>query len=220
MKRKNIIISVILTVISIAYTFLVKKIDVKAIGPNNSKVGFAKLNGLFSKLVGSNMTIYKITEILGYIVILIVLVYGVIGFIQLIKRKSIKKVDREIILLGVLYVLMAVVYVAFEKIVINYRPILIDGELEASYPSSHTLLAICICLSSLLVSKNYVNDKYLKITNIVTIVLLLGVFAGRVVSGVHWISDIIGGILISLTLLMYFYTLYDVRFKKKRRKRH
>ena len=220
MKRKNIIISIILTVISIAYTFLVKKIDVKAIGPNNSKVGFAKLNGLFSKLVGSNMTIYKITEILGYIVILIVLVYGVIGFIQLIKRKSIKKVDREIILLGVLYVLMAVVYVAFEKIVINYRPILIDGELEASYPSSHTLLAICICLSSLLVSKNYVNDKYLKITNIVTIVLLLGVFAGRVVSGVHWISDIIGGILISLTLLMYFYTLYDVRFKKKRRKRH
>ena len=220
MKRKNIIISIILTVISIAYTFLVKKIDVKAIGPNNSKVGFAKLNGLFSKLVGSNMTIHKITEILGYIVILIVLVYGVIGFIQLIKRKSIKKVDREIILLGVLYVLMAVVYVAFEKIVINYRPILIDGELEASYPSSHTLLAICICLSSLLVSKNYVNDKYLKITNIVTIVLLLGVFAGRVVSGVHWISDIIGGILISLTLLMYFYTLYDVRFKKKRRKRH
>lgn len=220
MKRKNIIISIILTVISIAYTFLVKKIDVKAIGPNNSKVGFAKLNGLFSKLVGSNMTIYKITEILGYIVILIVLVYGVIGLIQLIKRKSIKKVDREIILLGVLYVLMAVVYVAFEKIVINYRPILIDGELEASYPSSHTLLAICICLSSLLVSKNYVSDKYLKITNIVTIVLLLGVFAGRVVSGVHWISDIIGGILISLTLLMYFYTLYDVRFKKKRRKRH
>lgn len=220
MKRKNIIISIILTVISIAYTFSVKKIDVKAIGPNNSKVGFAKLNGLFSKLVGSNMTIYKITEILGYIVILIVLVYGVIGIIQLIKRKSIKKVDREIILLGVLYVLMAVVYVAFEKIVINYRPILIDGELEASYPSSHTLLAICICLSSLLVSKNYVSDKYLKITNIVTIVLLLGVFAGRVVSGVHWISDIIGGILISLTLLMYFYTLYDVRFKKKRRKRH
>ena len=220
MKRKNIIISIILTVISIVYTFLVKKIDVKAIGPNNSKVGFAKLNGLFSKLVDSNMTIYKITEILGYIVILIVLVYGVIGLIQLIKRKSIKKVDREIILLGVLYVLMAVVYVAFEKIVINYRPILIDGELEASYPSSHTLLAICICLSSLLVSKNYVSDKYLKITNIVTIVLLLGVFAGRVVSGVHWISDIIGGVLISLTLLMYFYTLYDVRFKKKRRKRH
>ena len=143
-----------------------------------------------------------------------------IGLIQLIKRKSIKKVDREIILLGVLYVLMAVVYVAFEKVIINYRPILIDGELEASYPSSHTLLAICICISSIIVSKNYVPEKYLKITNIITILLLLGVFAGRIISGVHWISDIVGGVLISLTLLMYFYTLYDVKFKKRRRKRH
>ena len=220
MKRKNIIISIILTIISIAYTFLVKKVNVKAIGPNNSKIGFAKINGAFSNLVGSNMTIYKITEILGYIVILIVLVYGLIGLIQLIKRKSIKKVDREIILLGVLYVLMAVVYVAFEKVIINYRPILIDGELDASYPSSHTLLAICICISSIIVSKNYVPEKYLKITNIITILLLLGVFAGRIISGVHWISDIVGGVLISLTLLMYFYTLYDVKFKKRRRKRH
>ena len=115
---------------------------------------------------------------------------------------------------------MAVVYVVFEKVVINYRPILIDGELEASYPSSHTLLALCIGISSIIVSKNYVSDKYRKITNIVTIVLLLGVFVGRIVSGVHWISDIVGGVLISLTLLMYFYTLYDIRFKKKRRKRH
>ena len=220
MKKKNIIISIILTIISITYTFLVKKIDVKAIGPNNSKVGFAKLNGAVSNLIGSNMTIYKITEILGYVVILIVLVYGLIGLIQLIKRKSIKKVDREIIMLGILYVLMAIVYVAFEKFIINYRPILIDGELEASYPSSHTILALCIGISSILVSKNYVSEKYIKITNAITILLLLGVLAGRIISGVHWISDIIGGILISLTLLMYFYTLCDVKFKKRKRKRH
>ena len=220
MKKKNIILSIILTILSAAYTFLVKKIDVKAIGPEGTKVGFAKLNGAFSKLVGSHMSIYKITEILGYVALLIVLIYGLIGLIQLIKRKSIKKVDREIILLGILYLLMAVVYVAFEKNVINYRPILIDGELEASYPSSHTILAICICISSIIVSKNYLSDKYLKITNILTILLLLGIFVGRIASGVHWISDIVGGVLISATLLMYFYTLYDVKFKKRRRKRH
>ena len=115
---------------------------------------------------------------------------------------------------------MAVVYVFFEKFIINYRPVLIDGELEASYPSSHTILAICICISSLLVSKNYLSDKYLKIANIVTVLLLLGVFLGRVISGVHWISDIIGGVIISATLLMYFYTLYDTRRKKNKRRRH
>ncbi len=220
MKKKNIILSIILTIISVAYTYLVKKIDVKAIGPEGSKVGFAKINSAFNNLVGSHMTVYKITEILGLVVILIVLIYGLVGLIQLIKRKSLFKVDREIITLGVLYLLMAVVYVAFEKFIINYRPILIDGNLEASYPSSHTILAICICISSIIISKNYLGDKLLKVTNVITILLLLGVFAGRIASGVHWISDIVGGVIISLTLLMYFYTLYDVKFKKKRRKRH
>ena len=220
MKKRNIIISIILTILAIGYTFLVKKVDVKTIGPNNSVVGFAKLNKAFSNLVGSNMTIYKITEILGIVVILIVLCYGLIGLIQLIKRKSLFKVDRDILLLGGLYVLMGIVYVFFEKVIINYRPILIDGELEASYPSSHTILAICICVSSLIVSKNYIPEKYKKISDVVTIILLLGVFIGRMVSGVHWISDILGGVIISMMLLMYFYTIYDIRFKKNKRKRH
>ena len=220
MKKKNIIISGILTIMAVGYTFLVKTVDVKVIGPNKSVVGLAKINDWFSNLIGSHMTLYKITEILGLAVILIVGIYGLLGLIQLIKRKSLVKVDREIILLGVLYVLMAVVYVFFEKFIINYRPVLIDGELEASYPSSHTILAICICISSLLVSKNYLSDKYLKITNFVTVLLLLGVFLGRVISGVHWISDIIGGVIISATLLMYFYTLYDTRRKKNKRRRH
>lgn len=220
MKRKNIIISIILTIVAIGYTFVVKTVNVKAIGPNKSVVGLAKINSWFSNLIGSHMTLYKITEILGLVVLLIVGIYGLLGLIQLIKRKSLVKVDREIILLGVLYVLMAVVYVFFEKFIINYRPVLIDGELEASYPSSHTILAICICISSLIVSKNYLSDNYLKISNIVTILLLLGVFLGRVISGVHWLSDIIGGIIISATLLMYFYTLYDTRRKKNKRRRH
>ena len=220
MKRKNIIISIILTIVAIGYTFVVKTVNVKAIGPNKSVVGLSKINSWFSNLVSSNMTIYKITEILGLAVLLIVGIYGLLGLIQLIKRKSLFKVDREIILLGVLYVLMAVVYVFFEKFIINYRPVLIDGELEASYPSSHTILAICICISSLIVSKNYLSDNYLKISNIVTVLLLLGVFLGRIISGVHWISDIIGGIIISATLLMYFYTLYDTRRKKNKRRRH
>ena len=155
------------------------------------------------------MTIYKITEVLGLLVIAIVLIYGCIGIYQLVKRKNLLKVDREIIVLGCFYVLMAITYVLFEKVVINYRPILIDGELEASYPSSHTILALCIALSSLKVSKEYFNKKYIKKINIITIVLMSLVVVGRLISGVHWISDIIGGIIISLTLLSYFNTVYD-----------
>ena len=219
MKKRNIILSVFLTILSVVYTYLVKTYDVKSIGPNNSKVGFSTINSWFSNLIGSHMTIYKITELLGYITILIVGIYGIIGLYQLIKRKSLFKVDKELYILGGLYVSMAVVYVFFEKFIINYRPVLIEGVLEASYPSSHTILAICICISSLIVSRNYIRKKHQGLVDVLTILLLLGVFLGRIISGVHWISDILGGVLISITLLMLFYTIYDYNRSKSRRKR-
>ena len=217
-KKRNIFLGVFLTIVSIVYTYIVKTYDVKSIGPNNSEVGFSKINSWFSNLIGSHMSIYKITELLGYIVILIVGIYGLIGLYQLIKRKSLFKVDKELYILCGLYVLMGGVYVFFEKFIINYRPILIDNVLEASYPSSHTILAICICISSLIVSRNYLRQKYQKIVDILTILLLLGIILGRVISGVHWISDILGGLLISCTLLMYFYTLYSYHKQRSRRK--
>ena len=96
---------------------------------------------------------------------------------------------------------------------LSYDEIL-DGKLEASYPSSHTILALCTCITSLIVSKKYVSKKYIKLTNIITILLLFGVFLGRMFSGVHWLSDIIGGFLISLTLISYFNLMYN--FKETR----
>lgn len=205
-KKRNIILCIILTAFSILYTILVKIVDVKGIGPKNSKVGFSTLNNSFKGIVGSNMTLYKITEILGLLVFIICIFYGVIGIYQLIKRKSIKKVDKEIILMGAFYILVLLVYAFFEKVTINYRPILIDGILEASYPSSHTILSICVCTSSFIISSKYINKKYLNFVNVSTFVLMLLVLIGRLISGVHWLSDIIGGIIISITLIMYFIT--------------
>ena len=154
------------------------------------------------------MWIYKITEVFGIILLLLVVIYGAIGIGQLIHRKNPFKVDPEIIKLGCFYVLMLLVYILFEKVVINYRPILIDGELEASYPSSHTILSLCVALSSLIVSHRYFNKNYIKLINGITIGLMLVVLLGRMLSGVHWISDIIGGVIISLTLLSYFKLVY------------
>lgn len=206
-KKRNLFLSIFFTVISVVYTLIVKNIDVKAIGPNNSSVGLSSLNNWFKNLIGINMDIYKLTEILGLCTFIIVGIYGVTGLIMLIKRKSLFKVDREIISLGVLYVLMGIIYLLFEKVVINYRPILIDNILEASYPSSHTLLSICICISSLIVSKKYLDNKKYNFTTFITVLLLTLVFVGRTVSGVHWLSDIIGGVIISINLLMIFYTI-------------
>lgn len=208
MKKEKLMIPGVLTIISILYTLLVKVVDVKSIGPNNSKVGFSALNNGFRNFIGHNMTIYKISEIAGYLLLLLVVIYAILGIRQLVKRKSIKKVDREILLLGGLYVLMLVVYVFFEKCIINYRPILIDNVLEASYPSSHTILSLCVGLSALIVNKKYIKKEYVGNFNKIILVLMSITLVFRIVSGVHWISDIIGGVLISLTLLSYFYTFY------------
>lgn len=207
-NKKNILICVLLVLISIIYTLLVKYVDTSTIGPNGSVVGFSSLNSFVFNLTGNNMTLYKITEILGIIPILIALMYAVIGLIQVIDRKSLK-VDKELIALGILYIIVILIYVFFEKCIINYRPVFIDGILEASYPSSHTLLSICICGSSLLINKYLFNNKKIyKYINIVSIISMVLIVLGRLLSGVHWASDIIGSIIISITLLKILETYY------------
>lgn len=207
-NKKNILICVLLVLISIIYTLLVKYVDTSTIGPNGSVVGFSSLNSFVFNLTGNNMTLYKITEILGIIPILIALMYAIIGLIQVIDRKSLK-VDKELIALGILYIIVILIYVFFEKCIINYRPVLIDGILEASYPSSHTLLSICICGSALLINKYLFNNKKIyKYINIISIISMILIVLGRLLSGVHWASDIIGSIIISITLLKILETYY------------
>ena len=207
MKKRNIIISIILLFIATIYTILVKNIDVSTIGPNSSSVGFSSINAFFQNLIGSHMTIYKLTEILGIIPLLIAISYALVGAFELFKRKSFTKVDYEIYALGILYIIVLGLYIFFEKCIINYRPILIDGVLEASYPSSHTLVAICICGSSIIVNKKIFKNKISQIENKLSIFLMITIVSGRFASGVHWFSDILGGIIISITLLFTFYTI-------------
>lgn len=215
MKKKNIITSITMIILAVVYTILVKIIDVAPIGPNNSQVGFSKINSFFHNLLGSNMTIYKITEILGMIPLLMAGIYAIIGVVELIKRKSLTKVDYEIYALAGLYVVVLGLYVFFEKCIINYRPILIDGVLEASYPSSHTLMALCICGSSIIVNKRIFNKKIFNLENKLSIFLVATIVLGRFISGVHWFSDILGGIFISLALLSSFYTIISSFSHKK-----
>ena len=207
-NKKNILICVLLVLISIIYTLLVKYVDTSTIGPNGSVVRISSVNSFGFNLTGYNITLFKITEILGIIPILIALMYAVIGLIQVIDRKSLK-VDKELIALGILYIIVILIYVFFEKCIINYRPVFIDGILEASYPSSHTLLSICICGSALLINKYLFNNKKIyKYINIISIISMVLIVLGRLLSGVHWASDIIGSIIISITLLKILETYY------------
>lgn len=205
-RKTNFIISLVLILFSIFFTIMVKLIDVKPIGANNTNIGFATLNHLFFNSTGVNVIWYYITDWLGLIPILITFIYAIIGFVQMIKRKSLLKVDRGILLLGLFYIVLLALYVFFEKVIVNYRPILMNGILEASYPSSHTLMAVCICGSSIIINNKLYKNRISKISNILSYIIIVVTIIGRLISGVHWFTDILGGLIISLSLLMIFYS--------------
>lgn len=220
--KKNFIISGVLLIIAIIYTILVQKIDVKPIGPENSSVGFATVNEAVANQIkekttlGYSETLYDITKYLGYLSLAMCVVYAFVGLVQLIKRKSLFKVDKEIFMLAAFYIVVIALYVLFEIYIVNYRPVIMEEGLEASYPSSHTMLAVCVCGSAIILNKKLFKDfKQIKVVNILCAILLVTTVVGRLLSGVHWFSDIIGSIIISSALLMTFCSLINMEKEEK-----
>ena len=211
MKKRNLIITILFLFSSILFIILLKTIDVKCNAVNQSCIGFATINQFLFNKIGVNMIWYNITDWLGLIPILMSIVYAFIGLFQLIKRKSLKKVDTEIIKLGMFYITVILIYILFEKYIINYRPILINGLLEASFPSSHTMMTICLCGSSIMINNRLFKNKFSKVINKISIIIIVITVIGRFISGVHWFTDIIGGILISSFLLMLFYSMISFK---------
>ena len=220
MKKKFITYAEILTVLAAVFTFLVKVVDVQSIGPNGSSVGFAGWNSAVHEALGFNETLYKITEYLGYLLFGFVLVYAILGLVQLIKKKSLKKVDKNILCFGGLIVAMLIIYVLFDKLAFNFRPVILDGELEPSFPSSHTLFALCIAGGIILLNRdNFTTNKFAKIISILAMFIASFTVVGRMLSGVHWITDILSGILISAALLsIYNLFLAPVKNSSKKHK--
>ena len=209
-KKRNFFISTILILLAVVFTILVKVIDVKQVGANGTSIGFATVNQFVFESIGVNIIWYHITDWLGLVPIFMAMAYALIGFIQLIKRKSLFKVDKEIIILGLFYIIVISLYIFFEKVIVNYRPILMNGFLEASYPSSHTLMTICLCGSSIIVNEKLFNNKITKFMNVLSLVIIWITVIGRLLSGVHWFSDIVGGIFISIALLTTLYSVLDI----------
>ena len=187
------------------WTVLVRFVDVDMIGPNGTSVGFATLNGYVHRLTGVYMSLYTVTDWLGLVPIAVGLGFAVLGLVQWVGRKSLFEVDRSILALGVFYIAVVAAYVLFEVVVINYRPILIDGYLEASYPSSTTMLVLCVMPTAAMQFNSRITNSILRRCVAVAIsVFVAFMVIGRLVSGVHWFTDIVGGILISAGLVMVY----------------
>lgn len=204
---KKFIVPVIFTVITVALAIIVLKVDVAPVGVNGTSIGLSTINVKMRDAIGTNLMWYKVTEIIGYIAILLCAMFGLVGLIQWIKRKNILKVDTEILCLGVLYIITIAFYVFFLKADINLRPIVMPGETapEASFPSSHTMLACVVFGSAIMIVGKYIKKGIWAEIAALLLGVLIGIMVtGRLLSGVHWLTDIIVGVVMGATLLTWF----------------
>lgn len=197
-NRKKLCAALCTLAAFVLWTAAVCLIDVRPIGPRGSEVGFAAVNRFFHDLTGVHTSLYTVTDWLGLVPIGFAAGFALLGLAQWIRRKRLLRVDRSLLVLGGFYVVVLAAYAFFECVVVNYRPVLIEGVLEASYPSSTTMLALCVMPTALMQLNTRIRRSWLRRCAALAIMAFTAfMVAGRLLSGVHWLSDIVGGVLLS-----------------------
>ena len=216
--KKGLAAGIALILGFILWTVLIMKVDVKPLGVNGTDIGFSAVNTWFHKLTGENELLYRITDWLGLVPIVICIGFGILGLVQMIQCKSLLKVDHDIIMLGVYYVVVILFYLVFEKVTINYRPTLFDGQ-ESSYPSSTTLLVLSVMPTLVFqANRRMKNDNARKVIVILSVLFAAFMVIGRLVSGVHWLTDIVGSVLLSAGLYLVYRSCVVIADRKKAEK--
>jgi len=213
-NQRNFCIAICMLLAFLLWTIAIQFVDVQAIGPQESTVGLATINQFVHNLTGVHMPLYTITDWLGLVPLMFVMGFGTLGLVQWIKRKNLLKVDYSILVLGEFYIVLMAAYILFEVFVINYRPVLINGSLEASYPSSTTMLVMCVMPTVKMQLNTRIKSDILKrcVSSAITIFVVFMVI-GRLVSGVHWFSDIVGGALLSAGLVLMYRAIINLKVR-------
>ena len=204
-KQKDIHTAVGLIAAFALWTAAVRFADVQPIGPNGSAVGLAAINGFFHSFTGVHMTLYLLTDWFSLVPVGFAVGFAFLGLGQWVKRKHLRNVDRSILVLGGFYIAVLAAYCFFEAVPVNYRPVLINGALEASYPSSTTMLVLCVMPTAIAQLHTRIGSLRLrKCAAYAANTFMVLMVVGRLLSGVHWFTDIIGGILLSAGLVKMY----------------
>ncbi len=207
LKNKEWLFPVLFFIIFVLFTVACATVDVQPVGPDGTSVGFAALNGAVHDAIGISDFWYDFSQALGYASFAIIAFYGLTGLTQWIKRKNMLKVDSDILALGVFYLIVLAFYFIFSKTSINMRPVILDGELKPSYPSSHVMMAVSVYGSALLRIFRSILPKRVKTPLAIALALLMVLLIGsRLLSGVHWLTDILGGIMLSCAMIVSYDT--------------
>ncbi len=203
--RKNYLETSVLLLLFFLLTWMVTNVDVKPIGPEGSVIGLSTLNRQVFETIGVHLIWYTITDWLGILPILIAFGFAILGLVQVIQRRSLLRVDNDILILGCYFVIVVAAYLFFEMYIINYRPVILQEGLEASFPSSHTMIVLCIMAAAIEQFRRRINQPKLRwCVCFVSCAIIAVTIIGRLVSGVHWMTDIVAGVLLGTALFSLY----------------
>lgn len=164
------------------------------------------MNDAIFDFFGTNKTFDRISDILLVVMLAIVAGFALSGLAQLIKRKKFKKVDSEIVSMIPSLLLLVAIYFLFDKVwVLNYRPILVNGVAEASFPSTHTLIAVTVLGMTMMSLPRYIKNRKQRILiDVLALIAMAAMAFLRVASGMHWMTDVLGGIVFGIDLVLVY----------------
>ena len=219
--QKGYMVGCALLIVFVLFTILVKVAGVGtarvkvvaadgtvAPGQEEISVGLSGLNIAASDALGYSGTWYKLSKYLGYVCIAAGGALCLWAVWQAVSRRGIRHIDRDLSCFCLLIIAMMFFYLLFEVLKLNWRPVILDEGLEASYPSTHTLLAICAAGGAAILLSRLKIRRTLRVLGIAALcfVAFLTVLC-RLLSGVHWVTDVLGGVILGAALLQMYRTL-------------
>ena len=157
----------------------------------------------------------QITDIILYASFAVLAAFLIIGIYQLFTRKSFKKIDKALRWMLLPLALMVLTYLLFDKVLppITTRP---NGSGEPSFPSTHVMVVATILFLAMMELPRYVKSKVARIIlEIVMVVLLSLTCTGRIISEMHSLIDVIGGLIFAFIFTEIYYQIVHPRKKKK-----
>ena len=156
-----------------------------------------------------------ITNIILILSIILILFFLGLGVYELIKKRSIKKVDPRLTWLPLPLALMTLTYFLFDKVwILNVRP---NGSGEPSFPSTHVMVVTTIFFVVTIILPKYIKNKTTRLIIEIIMAIMISLTAvGRVMSGMHWVADVLGAIVFGFLFSeIYYYIVSNKKDKKK-----